>query len=492
MRRAPHLVRALPRRIVAAAVACLAAVAAHAQDAPPEGFGSDLLGIAREALPGADAESAEAETRDTPEFVTIPHASGGTEVVPILPGVTVAAGDAVPSAQGPGDGEILAQPLPEDRDPDLPEGQNDAAPEPQVADATPAGGEVPDTADAGPVTTQVVTAATAPASVDGTPESNDAAGTRGPDPVEMLKGLWRAAVASGSTSEGFETWLTAALNPAPEDPAEPESQASRTREVAAAWNRRTGPVALGDAGRVVTTFGEAIPVAHCSPLTVCYIELEPGEKLTDTPSIGDAVRWQVLVKTQGVDPETPVLEIKPAQDATRTNLVIPTDRRLYTITLVNDPDVHTPILAFRWPDSEARAVLEGIERKRAEELAAEEALAAEAAVRADATAAEMAHSGVPTESGPRAAELLDFRFRVDGDARFRPVRVFADGSRTYIDLHPSYRGPLPAIVAGKAEGNAALNTRVSASGSRLVADRVITDIWLQSGRERVRIRRTAN
>ena len=241
----------------------------------------------------------------------------------------------------------------------------------------------------------------------------------------------------------------------------------------------------------MTIFGEAIPVAHCSPLTVCYIELEPGEKLTDTPSIGDGVRWQVVVKTQGIDPETPVIEIKPAQDATRTNLVIPTDRRLYTITLVNDPEVHTPILAFRWPDSEARAIAEGIERRRAEELAAEEALASEAAFRADVTAAEMARSGVPTESGARTAELLDFRFRWDGDAPFRPTRVFADESRTYIDLPLSYRGPLPVIVAGKGEGNAALNTRVSASGSRLVADRVITDVWLQSGRDRVRIRRIA-
>ena len=233
-------------------------------------------------------------------------------------------------------------------------------------------------------------------------------------------------------------------------------------------------------------------MAHCSPLRVCYIELEPGEQPTDTPSVGDSVRWQVVMKVQGRDPETVVFEIKPADDAPTTNLVIPTDRRLYTITLVNDPDVHTPILAFRWPDSEARAIEDAIDRRRAEELAVEEAREAEAEVRAGVQATEMARSGVPTESGPRAAELLDFRFRVEGKAAFRPVRVFADGSRTYFDFHPGYRGPLPAIVAGKAEGNAALNTRISASGTRLVADRVITDVWLKSGRERVRIRRIAN
>ena len=473
MRRIPSIRGPLPHRIAASALAgTILAEAALAQ--APNGIDIDLLDVAREALPAvvqpATPDSAVQGNADAPELVAVPHPSGGAEIFP----------------------------LPERADEEGTEaesGPQDPAARTSVADAASAS---PDPAiELGSAATPAQ-AAIAPATSipgGGTPETGvetDFATEGSPDPLEVLKGLWREAVASGNTSDGFQAWVAAALNPAPEAPERPGSQASLTREVAAAWNRRTGPVTLGDAGRVVTTFGAAIPVAHCSPLTVCYIELEPGEKLTDTPSVGDAVRWQVVVKTQGVDPETPVLEIKPAQDAVETNLVIPTDRRLYSIALVNDPEYHTPILAFRWPDSEARAVAEGIERRQAEELALQEASEAAAASRAEITAAEMARSGVPTEAGPRAAELLDFRFRVTGDAPFRPVRVFADSARTYIDLHPSYRGPLPAIVAGKAEGNAALNTRVSASGSRLVADRVITDVWLQSGKQRVRIRRMAN
>ena len=133
------------------------------------------------------------------------------------------------------------------------------------------------------------------------------------------------------------------------------SQAGRTRAVSERWLNRSGPVALGRSGRVITTFGAAIPVAYCAPLTICYIELEPGEVLTDTPSWGDTARWQVAVKVQGSDPETLVLEVKPSDDAEITNLVIPTDRRLYTINLVNDPEIHTPILTFLYPDSEALA-----------------------------------------------------------------------------------------------------------------------------------------
>lgn len=307
------------------------------------------------------------------------------------------------------------------------------------------------------------------------------------DPQDMLAELWRLAVATGLTTLGYTEWLAELVQGGTPTPA-PLDQAGRTREASAAWGDRTGPVTLGQAGRVVTTFGESIPTAFCSPLTVCYIELEPGEELTDTPSWGDTVRWQVAAKVQGSGPETIVLEIKPADDASSTNIVIPTDRRLYTITLVNDPSIHTPILSFHYPDTEAQQIAEAIAARAAEER--EEAQAAAAAARAaeDARQARLAARGVETSTGALEADQLNFSFRIDGRAPFRPVRVFSDGERTYIDLHPDYRGELPAIVGGPGESNAALNTRVTRGGTRLVADRVIRDIWLQAGRTRIRIR----
>ena len=329
-------------------------------------------------------------------------------------------------------------------------------------------------------------------------------------PRDILLALWRQDVINGQTDVGFDAWLMTSLNissppPAPDslmstprDPADvseetpvdaqaPETQDQRTRDASERWLSRAGPVALGKAGRVVTVFGSAIPTAFCSPLTVCTIELEPGEVLTDTPSWGDAVRWQVVAKKQGVD--TVLLEIKPADDAQITNLVIPTNRRLYTVKLVNDMDIHTPILAFHYPDTLARNVQAALEQDEAQAaaIAAAEA-AADAAVRSQ-TQAELARSGLDTDKGRLPASELDFAFRVDGRAPFRPVRVFADGDKTYIDLPPNYRGAMPAIVAGPDEQNAALNTRVGENGTRLITDRVISDIFLQSGKTRVRVRK---
>lgn len=396
--------------------------------------------------------------------------------------------DFLPPAEGP-EAEVTASPLPPPPFPAEPEGD---AP-PPAAEVTDRAAEVPDPPDP-PLPEEAAEPPTAVQAVlpepspipDPLPEP-----AVSQTPLSVLAELWRQAVSDGRTRAGFEDWTASELGMGSgrSAPAVPESQIGRTRQVASEWAGRAGPVTLGTAGRVVTTFGAAIPQALCSPLTVCYIELEPGEALTDTPSWGDTARWQVVAKVQGRDPETVVLEIKPSADAGHTNLVIPTDRRLYTISLVNDPDVHTPILSFRYPDSAAREAAAAVEARRKREAQAAEA--AEVAAQAALAAARqrLDREGVPVAGGSRLAEDLDFGFRIDGQAPFRPVRVFADGRRTYIDLHPRYKGALPAVIPAEGEDNRALNTRVTEGGLRLVADRVIADIWLQAGRKRVRIRR---
>ena len=112
--------------------------------------------------------------------------------------------------------------------------------------------------------------------------------------------------------------------------------------------------------RVVTEFDEAVASAHCSPVRACYIELERGEQLAHHAYFGDTTRWHEIysrwwVRTMpyGQEPETVVLEVRPEADAEDMTLAIPTARRLYVIALVNDPDMHTPVLRFRWADGEA-------------------------------------------------------------------------------------------------------------------------------------------
>ena len=329
-----------------------------------------------------------------------------------------------------------------------------------------------------------------------------------PDPLVDVRRRWQEAVRTGATDLGFRAWVLGALDPeadgktdpmqvprsgsntAPDEGPAARPQAQRTREVSERWEKRAGPVVLGEAGRVVTVFGASIPTAFCAPLVVCTIELEPGEQLTDTPSWGDTVRWQVTAKVQGDDPQTMVFEIKPSDDAGMTNLVIPTDRRLYHVNLVKDDRVHTPILSFTYPDTVEKQAKQRIADRRARQADEARKVAAARAAAARKREETLQRNGVETASGLKEASKLDFGFRITGNAPFRPVRVYSDGKQTYIDLRPSYSGPLPALVPGRSEENKVLNTRVEAGGTRLVADRVIRDMWLQAGKRRVRIRRS--
>ena len=452
-----------PARIAAMLAATLAHVQAlPAQDAPP----SDSDSLVSTAEQATDENPPSDGTQDTAPVTGAPPPPPA--IVESLP----------PPAAGP------AAETPMDAEPPGP--VRPAAPTPEATPETPLTGN-PFRQVTEPHTPQTPVPP-APAHV-AEPEPAAPPGQRpshGVDLPELLRSHWRAAVANGRTELGFGEWLAFEIGAGGggdgTDGPPPRTQEERTRDASLAWGTRAGPVAMGEAGRVVTVFGAAIPRAMCSPLTVCLIQLEPGEVLTDTPSWGDTARWQVVAKVQGSDPETVVLEVKPAADAEDTNLVIPTDRRLYTISLANDPAVHTPILSFTYPDSAARE-----SRARAE--ARRQAREREARATAEATKKTLARTGVETRKGTVAADRLDFGFGIEGKAKFRPVRVFTDGSATYIDLHPEYRGAIPAVIAAEGEDNAPLNTRVTRNGTRIVADRVVSDIWLQAGSRRVRIRR---
>ena len=451
-----------PSRIAALFAAALAHVQAlPAQDVPPDS--DSLVSTAEQATDGTSPTDGTDETQDGIPVTGAPPPPPA--IVESLPPPDAGPGaETPPAAEPPG----------------------------PVPPASPASETTPEAPPAGNPFRQVTEAPAPQAPVPpapvhvAEPEPLAAPGERpspGVDLPELLRSHWRAAVADGRTELGFGEWLAFEIGAGGggdgTEPA-PRTQEERTRAASLAWGTRAGPVAMGEAGRVVTVFGAAIPRAMCSPLTVCLIQLEPGEVLTDTPSWGDTARWQVVAKVQGSDPETVVLEVKPAADAEDTNLVIPTDRRLYTISLANDPAVHTPILSFTYPDSAAR-------ESSARAAARREAREREARATAVATKKTLARTGVETRKGTVAADRLDFGFGIEGKAKFRPVRVFTDGSATYIDLHPEYRGAIPAVIAAEGEDNAPLNTRVTRNGTRIVADRVVSDIWLQAGSRRVRI-----
>jgi type IV secretory pathway VirB9-like protein len=92
------------------------------------------------------------------------------------------------------------------------------------------------------------------------------------------------------------------------------------------------------AGHFVTVpFGHSEPVLTCTVLRVCIIELEDRELVVNEPIAGDQERWIITAARSGPDGRNTLIVVKPKQCDITTNIVIPTDRRIYDLALDSPP-----------------------------------------------------------------------------------------------------------------------------------------------------------
>ncbi|HEY1246538.1 MAG TPA: P-type conjugative transfer protein TrbG, partial [Hyphomicrobiaceae bacterium] len=147
---------------------------------------------------------------------------------------------------------------------------------------------------------------------------------------------------------------------------------------------------------------------YAAPAQVTDIALEPGEKLVSV-SAGDTVRWVVGDTTSGEGAAAQVhILVKPIGADLETNLVITTDRRTYHLEMRSSASTYMASVSWTYPASQLLA----LKKQRAE---------------ADVTGGVVADVGIDIEQ-------LKFRYRIEGDAPWRPLRVFDDGAKVYIQF----------------------------------------------------------
>lgn len=195
----------------------------------------------------------------------------------------------------------------------------------------------------------------------------------------------------------------------------------------AAWadDPRAMPV-MGEEGKVVYVFGESRPTIVCAPLRVCDVELEAGETVNNA-DVGDAVRWSLKPSISGAGADKTVhVIIKPKDYGLDTNAVIATDRRTYYLRLVSPREginAYTTRVAFFYPENERKAW----EAQRA------------AMVKENAT--------VVAELPTLTADKLNFGYAIEGKDHFKPLRVFDDGAKVYIQMPLEFEHrEAPALV----------------------------------------------
>lgn len=201
------------------------------------------------------------------------------------------------------------------------------------------------------------------------------------------------------------------------------------------------PVTIGPV--TAFPFGRGMPTLVCTVLRACTIELQAGETITDSVALADPVRWARLISKAGPGGAMPLVIVKPKDCDLTTNVVIPTDRRIYDITLesppckagtTNPPGLSVRQLRFYYPDDSARGA----------------GAAAPAALTAEA----------------KTADTVDLRLvRVNRDYKlprkpkfpWKPAEVFDDGAHVYIRVPESARHEAaPVLYALEDDGTRTL------------------------------------
>jgi type IV secretion system protein TrbG len=237
--------------------------------------------------------------------------------------------------------------------------------------------------------------------------------------------------------------------------------------VSESWQGEKTAPSPGPDGRVMYSYGAGLPTVVCAPLRVCMVELQGGERIIGEPHIGDSVRWNISPAMYGSgDQATPVIILKPQMPGLDTNLLITTDRRAYYLRLISKPEDYVARVAFAYPEDDTRKW----QQKLAEEQAA---------------AKQQKHA---TEVPPTiiTVEQMNFDYTVrGGDDHIRPVRVFDDGAKTYIQMPPElqHREAPVLLVVGKDGKGEMTNYRVK--DQTYIVDRLFdrADLVLGSGKK---------
>ncbi len=227
----------------------------------------------------------------------------------------------------------------------------------------------------------------------------------------------------------------------------PPTPIAALAEANAEARRRPDPANFTDATQIYDYAPGALYEVYGAPGFISTVLLEPGEAIV-TVAAGDTTRWMVEQAVGGdVANARAMLLIKPTRANIRTNIVLVTDRRSYAIeAIATNGQTYSAQTAWRYP-------------------AADSGLA----------------------GGSAGLDTLNFGYRIRTvrgfNPRWRPVRVFDDGRKTYIEFPPamatSEAPPLFIIENGEA---GLVNYRVS--GGRYVIDRLFDIAELRLGAER--------
>lgn len=227
-------------------------------------------------------------------------------------------------------------------------------------------------------------------------------------------------------------------------------------------------------GMVIFPFGQSMPRLTCSPTRACDVEMQPGEKVRKV-NLGDGVNW-TWDGASSIERGKTIQHVvfQPRDNDLESNVIITTDRRTYHIKLYapKKEGVYLNRIGFYYPQDLVSSW--------------DEKMGVEAETKAKEESTNVLVMAVPVDR-------LDFDYRIEGDAEFKPVRVLNDGERVYLEMPDSLRtgdSPILLLLNSKDEAMVVNYRRHEDPTSRKVhyiVDKLFARAELRIGSEKVRI-----
>lgn len=212
------------------------------------------------------------------------------------------------------------------------------------------------------------------------------------------------------------------------------------------------------------------------PNGVTHIVLEPDERLK-VLALGDTVSFQSQKKDNHIF-------IKPVYPGRSTSGTLITNKRSYQLMLqaTSETGRWYQRVSFQYPELLVQ------QETDADRSRLEVELGAASGGKAGGESLEAAGAAAERRNGQGEAAVdpanLNFKYRLDGDASFKPLNVYDDGQATYIKLPD--REDIPALFRIKKGGEAELVEYTLRPGNVLVTPRVLDAGLLKLGKEEVK------
>lgn len=197
------------------------------------------------------------------------------------------------------------------------------------------------------------------------------------------------------------------------------------------------------------------------PNLTTHLELGEDEGVKETPAIGDQAQWMVTGGPRH-------LFIKPLRFDLETSLTVVTNKRTYQFQLISGRAAGAQVfqkVSFMYPDREMEVKL----RKETETAAVE------------AEQNRLAGQVVATNVDPA---MLDFGFKIEGDAPFRPRTAYTNGKFTFLVM-PNTQDSPAIFLLDDDDKPSLINYQVKAN--MIVVERLANKLLLKLGDAEVRI-----